>query len=318
MKAATQDTYGLDSIQLSDRPVLEPGPGQVRVRIETSSINPADWHLSTGRPWLVRLTDGLRRPNRDVLGTDAAGIIEDVGPGVAPERIGDRVFGKVQGAFAETALADVDRLALIPERVPFEEACGLPIAGVTALQAVQKGEVAGRTVLINGASGGVGHYAIQIARALGATRVTGVCSGRNTEMVRALGADEVIDYTVDDFTATPHDVIIDCAGSRTGSELRDGLSPDGRVVMVGPKKGGPILGPIPSMVAMMAGFAVSKRSFVGFVADETAERLTTLADLYSDGALRTVVSREFALPDVVSAFDHLATGRAVGKVLIRP
>lgn len=318
MKAVTQDSYGLDSIRLSDRGVGEPDPGQVRVRIETASINPADWHLSTGQPWFVRLTDGLRRPNRDVLGTDAAGVIEAVGAGVAPERIGERVFGKVHGAFAKSATADVDRLALIPEGVSFDEAAGLPIAGVTALQAVQKGEVDGRSVLVNGASGGVGHYAIQIARALGAARVTGVCSGRNAEMVRSLGVDDVVDYTIDDFTATPYDVIIDCAGSRKGSELRRGLTARGRVVMVGSKKGGPILGPLPSMVAMVAGFAVSKRSFFGFVADETAERLTTLADLYANGALRTVVSRDFALPEVRAAFDHLATGRAVGKVLVRP
>jgi NADPH:quinone reductase-like Zn-dependent oxidoreductase len=318
MKAATQSSYGLDSIELTDRPIPTPGPGQVRVRVETASINPADWHLSTGRPWFVRLTDGLRRPNREILGTDVAGVIDEVGPGVAPERIGDRVFGKAHGAFAEVAVADLDRLALIPERVGFDEAAGLPIAGVTALQAIEKGDVQGKSVVVNGASGGVGHFAVQIARALGAAHVTGVCSSRNVEFVRSLGVDQVVDYTAEDFTTSPHDVIVECAGSRTAADLHRGLNPGGRVIMVGPKKGGRMLGPIPSMVAMMARFAVSDRSLVAFVADETAERLTTLADLYSDGALHTSVSREFALPDVVSAFDHLATSRAVGKVLVRP
>jgi NADPH:quinone reductase-like Zn-dependent oxidoreductase len=245
-------------------------------------------------------------------------VIDAVGDGVDESRIGDRVFGKVHGAFAELANADTDRLALMPESMPFEHAAGLPIAGVTALQAVDRAEVDGRSVVINGASGGVGHFAVQIARARGASRITGVCSGRNVEFVNGLGADQVIDYETDDFTDEPHDAIIDCAGSRTATDLLRGLDPDGRLIMVGPKKGGPILGPLPSMIAMGTRFALSNKSFVGFVADETAERLEALATLQAHGALHTFVSREFALTNIADAFEHLGTHRAVGKVLIRP
>ena len=318
MRAATISAYGLDRIDIGDQPVPEPDPHQVRVRVSVASINPADWHLAAGEPRFLRLTEGLRRPKKNVVGTDGAGVVESVGDEVADLAVGDRVFGKFEGSFAELAVADVDRLAKIPNGVTDESAAGLPIAGVTALQAIEKGQVDGRSVVVNGASGGVGHYAIQLARAFGAREVTAVCSGRNLELVASLGADRVVDYGSTDFTDDRHDVIIECAGGRTAAEYFRGLSKPGHVVLVGPDKGGRNFGPIAKVVGLMGRFAISPHKLSVFVADETAERLRVLAELYASGAIRTVVDRSFPLGEVTAAFEYLGTQRARGKVLVLP
>ncbi len=318
MKAATQDHYGLDHITFQDVPIPEPGAGQVRVAVNVASINPADWHLATGTPTFMRLTEGIRKPKHFIVGRDAAGVVDAVGTGVANLKAGDRVFGSMTGAFADYSLAKSDRVVKIPDSVDDNTAAGLPIAGITALQAMEKGEIEGRSVVINGASGGVGHYAIQLAKVMGAARVTGVCSGRNVEFVAGLGADEIIDYTKSDFTDQTHDVIVECAGSRTASELMRGLAPKSRVVMVGPNKGGRVLGPIPEQLAMAARFALSSHKLVIFIAAETSERLSRLATLAEQGVLTTHIDREFALADVRDAYKYLGTNRARGKVLIRP
>lgn len=318
MKAATQDSYGLDNVVFTDVPVPEPGPGEVRVAVTVASINPADWHLAAGTPMFLRFTEGLRRPKKPVVGGDVAGVVDAVGSGVTDVNVGQRVFGSMHGGFAEYAIAKNNRYAPMPDSVSDETAAGLPIAGVTALQALEKGEVEGRSVAINGASGGVGHYAVQLAKIMGASRVTGVCSGRNAELVAGLGADEVVDYTTSDFTNQHHDVIIECAGSRSTSDLMRGLANPGRLVMVGPNKGGPVMGPLPSMVAMIARFALSSHTFVGFVAEETTERLNRLAGYADAGLLVAHIDREYPLADINKAFDYLGTSRARGKVLIRP
>lgn len=318
MKAATQEHYGLEHIRLQDVPTPEPNAGEVTVAVQVASINPADWHLASGTPMFMRLTEGLRQPKQSLVGRDCAGVVDAVGPGVTNLAVGDRVFGMMTGGFSEYALAKADRVARIPDSVDDDTAAGLPVAGVTALQALEKGEVEGRTVVINGASGGVGHYAVQMAKLMGATKVIGVCSSRNVDLVAGLGADEVVDYTKADFTDQPHDVIIECAGSRSTSDLKRGLNNGGRVVMVGPAKGGRVLGPLPLMIAMATRFALSSHKLTIFVAEETPERLDRLATMAAQGSLITHVDREFKLSEVNQAFDYLGTHRARGKVLIRP
>ncbi|NNE97140.1 MAG: NAD(P)-dependent alcohol dehydrogenase [Acidimicrobiales bacterium] len=317
MKAAVQERYGIDAIRVQERPVPEPGPDQVRVRIDAASINPADWHKATGTPGMIRTSEGFRRPKAEIIGTDAAGTIDAVGTNITDFEIDERVFGKVQGAFAEFALAPAAGLVRIPDGVPMADAAGLPIAGVTALQGVEKGDVGGKRVVISGASGGVGTYAVQIARAMGAAHITGVCSGRNTELVRSLGADDVIDYTTDDWTTKgPYDVLLDLAGTRRFADVKLALNPGGRWIMIGPDSKDGLLGPIPQIVGLMARAKFSPIDMSVFVAEETAERLQALADLYSAGSIRTVIDRSYKLDEVVEAYRYLETRRARGKVVI--
>ncbi len=318
MKAAQITGYGLDQITLSDQPDPEPGPGEVLVRVAAASINPADLHLATGTPLMVRLTEGLRAPKQPIVGSDGAGLIEAVGPDVTDYRVGDRVFGKFVGAFAELAVASVDRIAQLPDTVTFDQGAALPIAGVTALQAIEKGEVAGKSVVVNGASGGVGHFAVQLAKAAGAASVTGVCSGRNVELVRLLGADQVVDYTSTDFTDTTHDVVIECIGGRTAADYFRGLSDNGRVVLVSAEKSSKVFGPMFPMARLTARFAMSRRDVSIFVSAETHERLAALVTHVATGQVTPHIDREFPLCDVVAAYDYIATSRARGKVLIRP
>ncbi len=316
MRAATQTRYGLDAIEIGDRPIPEPGPAQVRVRIEAAAINPADWHMASGRPSFLRLTEGLRTPRKEILGADMAGVVDAVGEG-STWRVGDEVFGGSKGAFAEFGLCADDRIATRPAGMSFAEAAGLPIAGVTALQAVEHAAVEGKRVVVNGASGGVGHYAIQIAKASGASHVAGVCSASNVAMVNDLGADEVYDYATDDFTADRFDAVIDCAGSRTGSEIRRCLTPEGRWVLLGPPKGGRVLGPLPFVLRQLSQSLFSKTKTIAFVAEETDERLRRLGDLVRNGQLQTVIDKEYGLADLRTAFDHVESARARGKLIIR-
>lgn len=316
MRAATQNRYGLDAIQIGERPLPEPGPGQVRVRVEAAAINPADWHMATGRPSFLRLTEGLRRPKREILGADMAGVIDAVGDG-STWRVGDEVFGGSRGAFAEFGLCRDDRIATRPSGMSFAEAAGLPIAGVTALQAVEHADIEGKRVVVNGASGGVGHYAIQIAKAFGASHVAGVCSAPNTAMVADLGADRVYDYASEDFTAERFDAVIDCAGSRTGADIQRCLAPGGRWVLLGPPKGGRVLGPLPFVLRQLARSAFSNTKTIAFVAEETDVRLRRLGDLVRSGELRTVIDKEYGLDDLRTAFDHVESARARGKLIIR-
>ncbi|MGI9610370.1 MAG: NAD(P)-dependent alcohol dehydrogenase [Acidimicrobiia bacterium] len=315
MKAVVQQSYGFDAIEVAERPIPEPGEGQVRVRMESASLNPADWYKAAGTPPFLRLSEGFLRPKLEIIGTDGAGVVDALGPNSGDFEVGDRVFGKFLGSFAEFATAETERLARTPDNVSSESAAGLPIAGVTALQAVEKGEVDGQRVAVNGASGGVGAYAVQIAKAMGAAHVTGVCSAANAEMVRSLGADDVIDYKTDNFTTRDFDVLIDCVATQSAADVRRCLGDEGRWVLIGAVKGEGILGPVPTLVGLMLKGIFSKPKPISFIADETAERLTRLVGLAEQGKLRTVVDRTHSLDESRKAYDYLGTHRARGKVI---
>jgi NADPH:quinone reductase-like Zn-dependent oxidoreductase len=279
-------------------------------------MNPADWYLALGEPALMRLAVGLRKPKHEIVGSDFCGTVDAVGPGVTDVAVGDEVFGSGIGAFSQYAIAKVDRIVSKPASMSAAEAAGLPIAGVTALQGFETVEVEGRRVVVNGASGGVGHYAIQIALALGASHVAGVCSTRNLELVESLGAHEAIDYTSDDFTSRNYDVIVDCAGRRSFADVKRCLSPGGNWIMIGAEKGGPIVGPLPAMVGLIVRSKFAGISMRNFVASETADRLASLAAFVDQGKLKTHIECEYPLDEIRAAFDHSASHRSRGKVII--
>jgi len=316
MRAAVQDTYGLETIRVEQRPIPVPPPGKLLVRVQAATINPADWHFAMGLPIFVRLIAGLRRPKSDLLGGDACGIVEALGDEVEGVAVGDRVFGLMKGGFGDYAIARADRVAVAPSDMSAEDAAGLPIAGVTALQAMELGQVQGKRVVVNGASGGVGHYAIQIAKAAGAAHVAGVCSGRNQQFVSDLGADHVFDYEHDDFTAETWDVLIDCIGNRSSSEVRGCLVEDGSWVTVGGGHKDAKLGGLHRAAATWLRWKFDSRSCHNFVAKETKERLDHLAALAAAGSLRTEISERCDLADIRSAFDRVESQRIRGKLAI--
>lgn len=319
-KAITRAAYGGPEVLgfgVVDAP--EPGEGELLVRVHAGSPNAADWHLLTGEPMLLRLDQGLRRPKHDRFGTDVAGVVEALGPGVTGFAVGDRVFGDTGGrGFAELTLLAADRAAHVPEGVTFADAATLPIAGVTALQAVHEiAEVgAGDRVLVNGASGGVGHFAVQIACVLGA-EVTAVCSAGNYDLVARLGATHVIDYATTDYTATGarYDAIIDVVGNHPPGTNHRALTDHGRWVIVsGPKRR--VLGPLPYVVRGLTRFAWGSRHATMFIAEETTARLTTLAEWLAAGEIEPVIERTYALPETSDAMRHIGTGRTRGKLVI--
>lgn len=318
MRAALQTSYGLDAIELTDLPVPEPGPGQVRLRVEAASINPADWHRAVGQPLFMRLTEGLRRPKQPIPGTDVCGTVDAVGPEVARWKVGDSVFGMAKGGFAEYTIADAARLARTPSSMKPCEAASLPIAAVTALQAVDKADVAGKRVVINGASGGVGHFAVQIARSSGASEVIAVCSARNADWVRELGADRVVDYETEDFTEQSVDAIIDCVGNRSAGDIANGLVADGAWVLIGAGKKTGLLGPATKLIGAKLRWAFSSRRCIVFVADETSERLTRLAELADADQLRVRIAAKRPLADLRDAYDRIESQRTPGKLVVTP
>lgn len=316
MTAVVQPAYGLDAIATSERPVPSAGPGQVRITVGASSVNPMDWHLATGSPGIVRLAEGFRRPKHGIPGREAVGVVDQLGPGVTDFEIGEMVFGWMTGAFAEYAIAEVDRVRRAPTAIADLECAALPVAGAAALEAVERGDVAGKRVLVNGASGGVGHFAIQIAKASGALSVAGVCSGANADFVRGLGADEVIDYNADDFTSRRWDVIIDCIGNRDGSEIRQALVDDGRWIVVGDHDTGGLLGPLPRLVARLVRWRFGSRSCHWFVQRENARYLEELAALVDRGSVRSHLSRTIAMSEVLTGYHRIESGRTVGKIAV--
>lgn len=320
-RRVVQERYGsADVLELRDEPLDGPGPGQALVRIEAATLNPLDWHLMTGTPYLVRLLHGVRRPKRRIPGNDGAGVVEAVGTDVDAVAPGDRVVVVGGGCFAERAVLPADRLVPVPEGVELVSAAGLPVAGVTALQGlVDVAEVqAGQTVVVNGASGGVGHFAVQIAHHLGA-RVIGVCSGRNVELVRSLGADEVVDHTTTRLAdvVADADVVLDMVG-HPPAEVRQVLAPDGRWVIVGMPKDGRIAGPMIWVAKAKLAFLRAPQTATSFTASETSARVRDLLDLVAAGHLRTVVERTYGLSEIAAAVSHLETGRADGKIAIDP
>jgi len=319
MKAIVHERYGRPGVlelREVDMPVV--GDDQVLVRVHASSVNPAEWYQVTG-PLFARPSSGLLKPKTKLVGTDLAGRVEAVGKAVEDFRPGDEVLGVAPGAWAEYAVAREARLAPKPANVSFEEAAAVPIAAITALQALRDhGNVQpGQKVLINGASGGVGTYAVQIAKVLGAD-VTAVCSTRNVEQARSLGADRVVDYTQEDFTrrGERHDVLLDIAGSRSFRKCKRVLTPEATVVLVGGKMTYRGLGPLPHLAGMFLASRFGSRKGKFFVAKLTAENLKFLADLMEAGKVRSVIDRRYELAQTGDALAYLGETHARAKVVI--
>ncbi len=281
---------------------------------------PADWYAVSGTPYVSRPLAGLLKPRDSRVGTDFAGEVESVGRAVTSFRSGDEVFGARSGAFAEYVTVRADRaIAPMPRGMSFEEAAAVPVAAITALQGLRdKGRLeAGQEVLINGASGGVGTFAVQIAKALGG-EVTAVCSTRNVELARSLGADHVVDYAQEDFTRGDrrYDLLLDVAGSRSFSECKRVLEPHGRVVVVGGPKGTRALGPLGHIVAMRMGSVGASQVVTFFLAKIERDDLELLRELLETGSVRSVVDRRYELSEVADAFSYLGEGHARGKIVL--
>jgi len=324
MRAVVYTDYGPpDVLEVKDIKKPEPNDDQVLVKVHAAAVNPYDWHFIRGTPYMMRMMmGGLRKPKDPRIGVDYAGTVEAVGKNVTRFKPGDEVFGNRSGAFAEYLCARADRaIALKPANMTFEQAAGVPVAGLTALQGLRdKGKVQpGQKVLINGASGGVGTFAVQIAKSLGA-EVTGVCSGRNVDLVRSLGADHVIDYTKEDFTKDDerYDVILDNVGTQPLSGFRRVLKPNGICVMIGgggPNEGkwvGPMARPIKAM--LISPFISQKMGMM--MAQGNKDDLNILADLMESGKVKPVIDRTYPLSEIREAIRYLEAGHARGKVII--
>jgi NADPH:quinone reductase-like Zn-dependent oxidoreductase len=324
-RAVTQRRYGgPEVLELTRQPAPAPAAGEVRVRVHAASLNARDWHVMRGEPRLARLLDrtvfGPRAPRDNVRGTDLAGVIDAVGDGVTRYAIGDAVFGEGVGTFADYALASEGQIAGLPAGVSFAEAAALPLAASTALLCLDEaGLEPGDTVLINGASGGVGTFAVQAAKALGA-HVTAVVSSRNVEHAESLGADEVSDYTVADFTATgrSYDAVVDLVGNRSLRELRTTVRPGGRLVLSGGGTSGEgrIVGPMRLLVGATAVARFQPFEIRVPQSVPTSAMLGRVLELVEAGTMRPVVDRTFPLEAVSSAFDHMEREHARAKVVI--
>jgi NADPH:quinone reductase-like Zn-dependent oxidoreductase len=320
MKAVVQDRYGSpDVLQLReiDTPVV--GDDDVLVLVHAAGVDQGVWHLMAGLPYPVRATYGIRRPKTRVRGMDLAGRVEAVGDRVSLFRPGDEVFGRCDGSFAEYASTRADRLAPKPANLTFEQAAAVPTSGYAALQAVrdQARVQAGQRVLIIGAAGGVGTFAVQLAKAFDA-EVTGVCSTTKTDLVRAIGADHVIDYTTEDFAGGPnrYDVILDTAGNRSLSHLRRALARNGTLVIVGGEGSGKWLGGTDRQLrALMLSPFVSQKLRT-WISTEHKEDLEELHKLLEAGKVTPIIDRMFSLSDAPEAIRYLREGRARGKVVI--
>jgi NADPH:quinone reductase-like Zn-dependent oxidoreductase len=320
MRAIVRDEYGPPEVLgLQEIPRPDPTDDGVLVRVRAASVNPVDWHMLLGWPYLVRVQQGLRRPKRRQLGVDFAGTVESVGANVTAFRPGDEVFGMRSGAFGEYVCVE-QAVALKPTSLTFEQAAAVPIAAVTALQGLRdKGRLQpGHRVLINGASGGVGTFAVQIAKALGA-EVTGVCSTRNVELVRSLGADHVVDYTREDFTrgGERFDLLLDVAGGRSWSECTRVLTPDATVVLVGGPKVNRLTGiSLRHLIRLRWASLTSGRKGLPFLANVTREELEFMGDLLETGKVESVLDGRYELGEVPEALRYLAEGHARGKVVV--
>lgn len=319
MKAIVQERYGSpDAVELREveRPVIE--DHQVLVRVHASSVNPAEWYRVMG-PLFGRVSAGLRRPKSPTIGADLAGRIEAVGKDVTEFKPGDEVFGTSGGSWAEYAPAREPRLVRKPAGVSFEEAAAVPVAGLTALQAVRDhGRVqAGQKVLINGGSGGVGTYAVQLAKVFGA-EVTAVCSTRNVELVASLGADRVVDYVREDFTriGERYDVMLDIAGSRSFLAFRRVLTPHAKVVAVGAPMSAKGLGPLKHVVGTRVLSLGRSQNVKFFIAKIEKDDLAFMAELLEAGRVRSVIDRRYDLGEVPEALRYLGTTHARGKIVI--
>jgi len=321
MKAIVYRCYGsTDVLKLENIPKPIPADDRVLVKVHAASVNPLDWHYMQGKPYIMRPSSGVGAPKSILMGADFAGTIEAVGKNVKRFKPGDEVFGDRDGAFGEyVSVRENGAVALKPTNMSMEQAAAVPIAGVTALQALRdKGMIrAGQKVLINGASGGVGTFAVQIAKNYGAD-VTGVCSTKNVDMVRSIGADHVIDYTREDFTkaAVHYDLIIDNVGNHSMGEIRRVLNPRGALVIVGGPSDNNWIGPLTGLVeaTVVSRFVSQKQVFM--LADANKDDLDVLRELMQTGKLTPVIDRRYKLSETPAAIAYLQQGHARGKVII--
>jgi NADPH:quinone reductase-like Zn-dependent oxidoreductase len=322
MRAILQTRYGTaDTLSTGeiDRPQI--GAADVLVQVRAAGLDRGTWHLMAGLPYALRLAYGLRAPKSPIPGFDVAGVVVAVGPDVTRFEPGDAVFGIGRGSFAEFTAAPEDKLARKPSNLTFEQAAAMPVSGLTALQGLcDAGRLrADQRVLIIGASGGVGTYAVQIAKALGA-EVTGVCSTSKVDLVRSIGADHVLDYTREDFaqSAKTYDLILDIGGNASLSRLRRALTPAGTLVIAGGEKGGRWLGGNDRQLRALALSPFVGQRLTTFVCKEHFSGLERLTSLVEDGRLVPVIERTFALSDMPQAMRHLESGQARGKLVITP
>jgi NADPH:quinone reductase-like Zn-dependent oxidoreductase len=319
MKAVVYRNYGPpDVLQCEDVEKPTPGDDEVLIRVRAAAANPMDYHFMTG-VYLMRLATGLRRPKPTRPGVDVAGEIDAVGKNVTRFQPGNPVFGVARGTFAEYVCGSQDRLALKPANLTFEQAAAIPVAGATALQGLRdKGRIQpGQKLLINGASGGVGTFAVQIGKAFGA-EVTGVCSTKNVGLVRSIGADHVVDYTADDFTrgAERYDLIVDCIGNRPLSALRRIMTDNGTLLPIGARASGRWVGPLPQLLKLLVSSWFVSQKLVFFVARVNTDELTALKELIEANKVTPVIDRRYTLSQVPEAIRYLKEGHARGKVVI--
>ncbi|MEZ0446904.1 NAD(P)-dependent alcohol dehydrogenase [Cellulomonas sp. ICMP 17802] len=322
MKAIVQSRYGSpDVLTLDDVDEPEPAPDEVKVRVRAASLNARDWHLMRGDPYVARLSAqfGRRGPRQPIRGSDFAGTVESVGAGVTRLRPGDEVYGESDGALAEVVCAPERLVARKPANLTFEQAAAMPLAATTALQGLTGRVQPGQSVLINGASGGVGTFAVQLAHALGA-EVTAVCRTRNVELVRSLGADHVVDYTRDDpmRTGRRHDVLFDLVANRSLRDLRRALTPTGTLILSGGgvSEGGSLLGPIGLLVRSRALAPLVRQRVVVLSVVPGAEHLDALRELAEAGTLVPVIDRTYPLPAAADGLRYLEGEHARAKVVI--
>ncbi len=320
MKAIVYHIYGPpDVLRLEqiDKPV--PGDDEVLIKVRAASINPYDWHFMRGEPYPLRLFAGITAPKSPQLGADVAGEVEIVGKNVTDLKPGDSVFGTCRGSLAEYACGSPSKFAVKPENVTFEQAASVGIAALTALQALRdKGQIqSGHKVLINGAAGGVGTFGVQIAKHF-AAEVTGVCSTRNVELVRSIGADHVIDYTREDFTtlAQSYDLILDCIGNHSLSEYRRVLTACGIHVAAGGTAGRWMIDVLFRTFASQVQSWRGSQKFLGLLANINIQDLTLIGNLMQSGTVKPVIDRRYALNELPEAIRYLEQGHARGKVVI--
>lgn len=320
MKAIAFDAYGDHSrLRLADFPVPEPEPLEVRVRVIAAGLNAFDWHQYRGEPYLMRPQEGWRVKQPRIVGADFAGIVDAVGADVVGLAVGDRVMGEVgRGALGEFVTSPARQCVPIADHIPFEAAAATPMAGLTALQALRdSAQLAdGERVLVWGASGGVGHMAVQIARILGAARVDTVCSARNLDMMRQVGADQAFAYDAGELPAGPYDVIVDVVCTRSLRQLKPLLSASGRVVTLGAIADGRLLGPGRPMLGRAISSKVAGVRHQMTMAKVVGDDLAWLAARLADASLSPVVSRTFSLPDAAAACAELERGHVAGKLVV--
>jgi NADPH:quinone reductase-like Zn-dependent oxidoreductase len=327
MKAIVYQNFGSPDVlkcQEIEKPLQ--GDDEVLIKVRAAAVNPLDWKLMKGGPFIVRLLLGLGKPKIKRPGVDVAGEIEAVGKNITQFKPGDKVFGTCVGAFAEYATSKSARgmksaLVLKPDNVTFEQAAAAPVAALTALQGLRdKGRIQpGQKVLVNGAAGGVGTFAVQIARSFGAN-VTGVCSTRNVDLVRSIGADQAIDYTQQDFTRSGqrYDIVFDCVGNHSLSACRRALNPKGVLVMVGAPKDAPLLGFLARLMGALVLSRFVSQKMVFFIARVNQQDLTTVREFMATGKVTPIIDRRYRLSEACEAFQYMEEGHARGKVIISP